>query len=154
MKFKHNDRVTCTILGTKITDARISLNKDGMPFICQNVFVGSAAEDKLGYGYSLRLSRDFRLSGLTDLKLATPTWDTLAFEDVLVSKYGDKRKVLAILNNGVWLSLVSDFEESFGWLTKKELQKEGYTIEGAAPAVEEITVTEAEARFGIKIKLK
>ena len=48
----NNDRVTCTIEGTKITDARISIDEDGRPFICQNERDGADAENKLGYKYS------------------------------------------------------------------------------------------------------
>ena len=154
MNFKHNSRVTCKIFETKITDARISINKYGRPFICQNEKDGGIADDKLGYKYSWAIGEDFTPPGVEDLKLATPTWDTLAWKDFVLDEHGRKRMVLAVQNDSVLVSPDDNFEETSGWYHKKELEKDGHTIEGAAPAVEEITVTEAEARFGIKIKLK
>jgi len=152
MKFKHNDRVTCKIHVTEITDARISIDKDGTPFICQNVKCGVYTEDKLGYEYSWRLSKDFTDCFVKDLKLATPTWDSLQWKDILLGKNGERRMVLVALNDSVLISLDDNFETASDWYHKKEIQVWGCTIEGAVPAVEEITVAEAEARFGVKIK--
>jgi len=152
MKFNHNDRVTCSIFGTEITDARISINKDGTPHICQNEKNGSPAEDKLGYKYSWTLNNDFAAHGLRDLKLATPTWDTLQWKDIVLDGGGDRRMVLAVSNDMACVSHAEDFETASGWYHKKELQHMNFTIQGAVPAVEEITVTEAEARLGVKIK--
>jgi len=152
MNFKHNDRVTCKIHVTEIKDARISIDKDGTPFICQNVKCGVYTEDKLGYKYSWRLSKDFTDCFVKDLKLATPTWDTLAVEDIILDSGGAGRMVLAVQNNLVWFSAIEHFDVSYDWCTKKQLKRLGYTIQGAAPEVEEITVAEAEARLGVKIK--
>jgi hypothetical protein len=49
--FKHGQSCTCIIGGTKITDAKISIEEDGI-FICQNQKDGNSAEDYLGYRYS------------------------------------------------------------------------------------------------------
>jgi len=152
MNFKNGDRVTCTIHGTTITNARISIDENGMPFICQNEKNGGITDDKLGYEYSWILSRDFTDPSVEDLKLATPTWNFLAWKDIILDSGGDRRMVLAVLNEAVLISQVNDFEVGSVWYLKKELQKRGYTIEGEVPAVEEITVAEAEARFGVKIK--
>ena len=150
MNFKNGDRVTCTINGTEITDARISIDKDGTPFICQNVVAGSPAKDKLGYKYSWMLDEDFTALGLRDLKLATPTWNTLAVEDIILDRFGKKRMVLDVRNDLVWFSAIDYFDISWDWHTKKQLQDKGYTIEGAAPAVEEITIEEDEKENPIK----
>jgi hypothetical protein len=48
----HKIPVTCTIYGTKITDAKLSKDKDGCWYICQNKIDGRSVEDKLGYKYS------------------------------------------------------------------------------------------------------
>jgi len=148
MNFKTGDRVTCKILGTEITDARVSINKDGTPYICQNIRDGFSAEDKLGYKYSHTLDGLY----VTDLKLTTPTWDSLSWKDIVLDEDGDRRMVLAVQNDMVCTSYTEDFDLVNHWRTKKELQKHGYTIEGAVPAVEEITIKEAEARLGVKIK--
>ncbi len=51
---KHGDRVTVTIGGEDITDAKISISKGGDIYVCHNDknFNGAGAEDKLGYEYS------------------------------------------------------------------------------------------------------
>mgnify|MGYP000042660694 CR=1 FL=1 len=149
MNFKNGDRVTCKIHVTEIKDARISIDKDGTPFICQNVKCGVYTEDKLGYEYSWRLSKDFTDCFVKDLKLVTPTWDTLSWKDIVLDSGGDRRMVLAVQNDSVLISCADSFEVTLDWNQKKELQKRGYTIEGS---VEEITVAEAEARLGVKIK--
>ena len=148
MNFKHNDRVTCKILETKITDARVSINKDGTPYICQNIRDGFNAENKLGYTYSHTLDGLF----VTDLKLATPTWDSLSWKDIVLHKDGYTQEVLAVVNDMVCISDMDEFDTTSGWYTKEKLQEIGYTIEGAVPPLEEITHAEAEARFGVKIK--
>jgi len=158
MKFNHNDRVTCTIHGTEITDARISINKDGTPYVCQNEHEGFPAENQLGFTGSWILSKDFMNYYVKDLQLATtpaePTWDSLAWKDFVLDDEGVRIMVLAVVNDSVLLSYSDDFEKVFDWFHKKQLLNMFYTIEGVAPAVEEITVAEAEARFGVKIKLK
>jgi len=147
MNYKHNSRVTCTINGTKITDARISIDEDGTPFICYEKN-GGRTDDKLGYKYSCSLSNPL----VTDLKLVTPTWDTLSWKDIVLDGGGDRRMVLAVSNDMACVSHAEDFETTSGWYHKKELQHMYFTIQGAEPAVEEITVTEAESRLGVKIK--
>ena len=152
MNFKHNDRVTCKIFETKITDARISIDKDGTPFICQNERGYAEPEDNLGYKNAWVVGDTFYAIGLEDLKLATTTWDTLSWKDIVLDEHGRKRMVLAVQNDSVLISLSDEFETTSAWYHKKELQRRGYTIEGAVPALEEITIAEAEARLGVKIK--
>ena len=89
---------------------------------------------------------------MKDLKLATPTWDSLSWKDIILHKDGYKQKVHAVVNDMVCISDADDFDTTSGWYTKEKLQEYGYTIEGAVPALEEITIAEAEARLGVKIK--
>ena len=149
MNFNHNDRVTCKIDGTEITDARISINKNGRTYICQNERNGGIANDKLGYKYSWSLSSDFTDYFVTNLKLATPTWDTLAWKDILVHVNGCKVLVLDVRNDLVDISRRDDYEKSGGSYTKNELRKYGYTLKDPK---ELLTVAEAEMRLGVKIK--
>lgn len=71
-KFKHGQRVSCVIeyYGSKriITDAKISIDKYGTPFICQNRCSGNSTQDKLGYRFAWQLRKDFTEAHLTKLK--------------------------------------------------------------------------------------
>lgn len=62
--FKHGMRVKCFIKGFEIKDAKISINKEGDIFICQNHFDGFDAENKLGYLYSYWI--DTKTKGLQE----------------------------------------------------------------------------------------
>ena len=58
MKYTHGQKVKCTICEIEINDAKISINKDGNKFICQNEIDGASADDLLGYKYSWSLYDD------------------------------------------------------------------------------------------------
>ena len=51
-QLKDGDRVKCTIMGVKIIDAKISIDKYGCIFICQNRQDGLKASNRKGYRYS------------------------------------------------------------------------------------------------------
>lgn len=71
-KFFHGDAITCTIEGTVIDDAKISILSDASFYICQNQKRGSSTLDKLGYRYSWCFSKSYdnKLSdGIKDLNL-------------------------------------------------------------------------------------
>ena len=55
-QLKHGMRVRCEIYGKQVDDAKISIDKSGPAFVCQNEEDGMHAEDKLGYKYSLPLA--------------------------------------------------------------------------------------------------
>lgn len=44
MKYSHGQKVKCTIENIEIDDAKISIDKDGTPYICQNLIDGCEAE--------------------------------------------------------------------------------------------------------------
>jgi len=75
-KFKHGDRVTCTITRNgdvhNITDAKISIDNDGTLYICHNNLNCSdvPADDLLGYQYGSQLNDNFPDDGITNLKLS------------------------------------------------------------------------------------
>jgi hypothetical protein len=52
----HNMKVTCTINGIKIDDAKLSIDDDGEVFICQDYKDGCNTENKLGYKFSWYLA--------------------------------------------------------------------------------------------------
>jgi len=139
--FKHNDKVTCTIDGTKITDARISINEDGYPYICQNERKGGQADNLLDYKYSWALNRDFTDSVVTDLKLAEKTWDNLQYGDQITDSDGDIRTILVAHPNSVYTvsntSVTSVQSISAFTYTAQSLQDLGFTI--VQEEVEEIT---------------
>lgn len=68
MKFTHGQKVTCNIDGIEITDAMISIDDKGVPYICQNEIKGAITDNKLGYEYSWQLNTDFTEFSLTNLK--------------------------------------------------------------------------------------
>jgi len=133
-KFNHNDKVTAIIDGTEILDARISIDKDGTPFICQNEKDGADAENKLGYMYSWELKKNFMTFGweVSNLRLADETKYQKGM--VLVNEDGDESMVLETLGCLVFLSGIDAFEESAGALHEKELDKR-YTIKDTDPEV-------------------
>lgn len=152
--YSHNQKVTCNIEGIAITDARISINKDGTPFICQNVKSGADAEDKLGYKYSWALYSDFTTdSSVTNLKPAIKTLDNLAWKDILVKKNGNKRMVLGLLNDLVLMSYVNNFGSADRFYTKKQLQDLGYTVENLQES-EELTLEQVCKELGRVVKIK
>ena len=52
-ELKHGLKVKCKIKGIQINDAKLSINKDGRVYICQNQIEGSpCAEEYLGYEYA------------------------------------------------------------------------------------------------------
>jgi len=66
-KFYHGQKVTCRIMGIEIVDAKISINKAGIPFICQNYMKGINPEDSLGYRYGWSLNKDFTGENVSNL---------------------------------------------------------------------------------------
>lgn len=55
-QLRHGMKVTCKINGKKITDAKLSMDKNGSYYVCQNESFGIRAEDMLGYGKSWLLA--------------------------------------------------------------------------------------------------
>lgn len=157
--FKHNDKVTCTIKGVDITDARISINKDGTPFICQNEWNGSKADDKLGYKYSWELEKDFTNYDVKNLKLAERiiTWDTLQEGDVMLDSIGFERIVLGMCGKVIFLGNNDDgiIKSLSHHYTKEELINNKYTIKQSVetPVVEELTVEQVCKLLGKNIKI-
>jgi len=132
MNFKHGDKVTCYIGGVYIEYAQISIDPDDRPYICQNIFDGDDAQDKLGYKYSYSLNYDFThsLNRVTDLKLANTrteiTWDNLQEGDVIVDKGGDECTADTVVNNKI-VFYTNKNGHAF-WDKKEDLVKAGYTI--------------------------
>ncbi|MFA7663079.1 MAG: hypothetical protein WCX88_04155 [Patescibacteria group bacterium] len=67
-KFKHGQKVECSIGGVTIKDAKISIDESGTPYICQDYKHGSDTENKLGYKYSWELDEDFNDCNLDYLR--------------------------------------------------------------------------------------
>ena len=144
---KHNDKVTCIISGKVITDARISIDKGGTPYICHNEknCDGGRADDKLGYKYSWGLERDFTDIGVTNLRLVT------AFQkgDILTYKHLYKAKVLEVLGDVYFMSALDDFTSAGGTYTEQELKKNGCKL---VTPVKEYSRDEIAKALGIDAK--
>ena len=155
MKFKHGDRVKCTIDGTDIDDAKISIDTDRTPFICQNKKDGCDADDKLGYKYSWALNEEFNNQDVTNLRHAEKSFDYPEIGDKYTSGLGNSRFVLGVAGRAIFISSVND-KDSFGYgTTKEELVERGYTVVRDEPNEEtaEMTLEEIEKLVGKKVKI-
>jgi hypothetical protein len=155
MKFKHNQKVTCEINGTEITDARISIDKDGTPFICQNLEDGSEASDLLGYKYSWKINIDFTDEDVTNLRPTEITWETLSVGDRL----GKGGYVYSIydtsLNGKVFFTVLEGGRNAISTYSKEELQEYFSIIQPELPKEEpeEMTVAQVCKALGKEIKI-
>ena len=155
MKFKHGDRVKCTIEGADIDDARISIDKDGTIFICQNKKAGWIADDMLGYRYSWELDKEFEDSDVTDLRSVEKSFDCPKIGDEYKSRNGESQFVLGVAGRVIFLSSAKD-KDSFDCIyTKEKLIKHGYIIVQDEPNEEtaEMTLEEIEKLVGKKVKI-
>lgn len=155
MKFKHGDRVKCTIKGTEIDDARISINKDGTPFICQNKRIGCNAEDKLGYKYSWTLDEEFEDSDVTNLRSVEKSFDSPEIGDEYIAPNGESRFVLGVAGRVIFLSSSTEREYYSYVMTKEQLIALGFTIANDKTKEEptEMTIEEIEKLVGKKVKI-
>lgn len=155
MNFKHGDRVKCTINGADIEDARISIDKDGTPFICQNEKGGWYADDTLGYKFSWQLNDDFTDDDVTNLRLAEKSFDYPEIGDEYKSICGGSRFVLGVAGRVIFLSSRKDKDTFSYGTTKEHLMKYGYTIVQDEPNEEstEMTLEEIEKLVGKKVKI-
>lgn len=150
MNFKHGDRVKCTIDGTDIDEARISIDKDGTPFICQNETPGDSAEDMFEYKYSWKLD-----DNVTNLRSAKKSFDCPKIGDEYVFEGRNSRFVLGVAGRVIFLSSFLD-KDSFAYGTTKErLIEEGCTIVQDEPNEEpaEMTLEEIQKLVGKKVKI-
>lgn len=160
MKFTHGQRVLCTIDGTEITDAKISINKDGTPFICQNEWDGNDAEDKLGYQFSWSLDGDFTDLQVKNLRPAR-SWDNLSQADVgakIKDQLGDIGVILEVSQSGklfVSSNIKSDLVGYFSWCHIETPKKNGWTFLDEEPTEEvvEMTVEKVSKLVGKKVKI-
>jgi hypothetical protein len=155
MEYKHNQKVTCEIHGTKITDARISIDENGQPFICQNEQEGANAENKLGYNYSWGLYEDFTAVHLKNLRPAFKSFDFPEIGDKYKDGDGDTRVVLGVAGRAIFLSSLNNENGASSFYTKEGLVKYNYTIVQDEPEeeIEEMTVAEVCKRLGKQIKI-
>lgn len=151
MNFKHGQRVKCTIDGTEINDAKISINNDGIPFICQNQRNGIRANNMLGYKYSWVLDSWFKHPDVTNLRPAEGFYPAVG--DVIVNEYGKEAEVLEVLTQSFLKSCWNNPQVAGAWFTFKEAEVYGWKIKGQPepePELVEITIEEIARLKGIK----
>ena len=155
MKFKHGDRVKCTISGINIEDARISIDDDGRPFICQDKKYGTYAKDTLGYRYSWRLSKEFEDREVTNLRPVKKSFDYPEIGDEYLDAKGNSRFVLGVAGRVIFLSSLEDKDYISLSVTKERLIEWGYTIvqdeQNEEPT--EMTIEDIEKLVGKKVKI-
>ncbi len=155
MNFKHGDRVKCTIGRTDIDDAKISIDKYGTPYICQDKKDGRDADDKLGYKYSWALDKEFNNSDVTNLRPAEKSFDSPEIGDEYLDDNGKSRVVLGVAGRVIFLSGILDKNYIDIQITKERLIEWGYTIVQDEPNKEpaEMTLEEIEKLVGKKVKI-
>ena len=154
MKYTHGQKVTCEIKAEKIKDAKISIDKDGTPFICQNIKCGVEAEDKLGYEYSWKLDDDFTQVSVENLK-PLKSFENPEVGDIYYNK-NFKKTVLGVAGRVIFMSGINQDKYSAGF-TKEELIKLGYKVEEKeveVEEVEEITMEELIKELGREVIIK
>lgn len=135
--FKHGQRVTCEIKGTKITDAVVSIDEDGYMFICQNEKPGDKADNKLRYIYSWCIyspddsnsfDKQVENESVTNLRPLSGFYPQV--NDIVIDEVGVERKVLEVLTQSFLVSRTDDFDVIITWYTFKEAEKCGWKIKG------------------------
>ena len=159
-KFKHGDRVTCTIeyegAVHDTTDARMSIDDNGTPFICHNNpnYDWSEADDMFGYPYCLRLSSDFTNTYVTNLKLAVKKVRDADVGDEVTSR-AYLYKVIDSLPNSVLLSLNLEYATAGDMHSRDELEEHFTFLEPTpTPPPEEMTLEEVCRALGKDIIIK
>lgn len=132
-KFKHGQRVTCEINEVKIDDAKISIDKDGKVFICQNTCSGIHTDYKLGYKYSYQILEkneryDEEYSIAVNLKFIPRTLEDLVEGDVVINSYGYEKKILGVCGKVYMMSVSNNFDSLGDFLTIKDMREFGYTL--------------------------
>lgn len=159
MELKAGARVTCTIFGTKIKNAKLQF-EDGKWYICQNERDGNNCKDKLGYEYSWRFNKDEPLNDLVEnLHLLDSTSIDGIYVGAKVSKEKGKiQEVLGICGRVIFLSRENNFDVVGDILhyTLEELKELDYRIIPEQPEEEavEVTMKEVCEKFGKNVKIK
>ena len=150
-------RISCKIGDTEIKDARVQV-EGGWIYICQNERGGASCSDKMGYSCSWSVCREGEdaegHSGVTNIRLHSST----AIEDIyqgaiIVCSDGDKRKVLGICGEAVFLSKRDEYTDAERfYYTISELKRAGYTLLPEEP-IEEPSLIGEEVKVELKGKV-
>lgn len=149
-QLKDGMKVKCKVGEVKITSAKISIDDRGRAFICHNNTTkdGWDVKDKKGYTYSWLIanngegeihwrSMDREVTNLVSVK---KTLADAMEGDILVDKFGDERKILAIVGKLYGLSDEGDFDNFCNWWTMKELKSGEYKLKGVYTKVESVKI--------------
>lgn len=157
MKFKHGERVTCKIIDTEITDAKISVGLAGCYYICQNVKDGFDTQDKLGYRYSWFFNPEAPdREQVTDLKLVDRTIKShpLLEGDILLGYVDREVSVLGVCGRVVFVSYTGDHTRALTYFTQEELIQAGWKLKQPTPhdtEVREFTLEEVAESLGVPV---
>lgn len=157
MKLHKGMRVKCEIEGQKVDDAKIQ-EWDGSYYICQNVRRGNECPDKLGYACSWQIgngsSEDLYYRAVTNLRLLSTNIEYV-YEGSTIQDYkGQKRKVLGICGEVVFVSNINDFNTIFTYSTKQELKIKGYILVPETPVEVEEKMIEIDGKKFSKSTIK
>ena len=156
LKQSHGRRVSFVLMGDYVDDAKISVNKGGKIYFCNNkrsVWNNGIIENKFGYEYAWLYDDDVK-----DIKFKPKTLRDIEVGDVLVHENGDERMVLGICGRVHLMSADDDFEEYDDGYTIVELIANGYKVKQDLSEEEPKTVShtmeEVCEKFGYTVKIK
>lgn len=158
-RFKHGQRVACKIEGTQIDDAKISINKDGAIFICQNKRIGVRADDKLGYASSWVIFNSDRspVHGLerevAGLIFLDRSIEDVQEGDVIDCKGAREAKILGKCGEVIFLSKTNCHSLYGQALTIEQLKEAGCIIkQDTPPTITEVTLQEVADKMGVPVE--
>ncbi len=167
--FKHGQRFKATIDGTPV-EGKVSIDKDGDVFLCQNKKDGADAHDKLGYKYSwcFLLKDENFIDGrkdVTSLTLLDRSILDVQAGDEVVDGDGYHRMILERLNDVVFTSRRWEAEDSKEIIEEsktttvvpthvKELERDGYTLVQPETTDDTVEVTLEEISKAMKIPVE
>lgn len=122
-KLKHGQKVKCTINGSKIDDAKISIDSDRQMFICQHIKDGCDADNKFGYKYSWTADSP----SVTNLRTVVDKTNLEDMEvgDILIDKHNGEFKVLAICGQAFLTTGSNLIDASREWYSFQEATNKG-----------------------------
>lgn len=153
---KHGQRIKVDIEWEdeiyKIDNSKVSIDDNGVFYICQNYIDAADTNDKLGYKYSYLV---LSMSCLTNLRTLDKTnLEEMEVGDIVLDNDDDERKVLAVCGDA-FLPSTTDLIRAIHWYSFQEAKEQGWKFKQETPQEEtivELTREEIADKFNIPVK--